>query len=364
MVQLWYPAAATHGFLPASYMPAKTAAYVEHPAGLPAGTISRIVVHAAQGAPAAPGAHPVLLYSPGSGDMRSASTTLVENMASEGYVVVAIDHTHEANVVEFPGGQLVRGTFADTGPASNTRALTVRVADTRFVLDQLAALDRRGRSAGKLDLSRIGMFGHSIGGATAAAAMLADPRIRAGADMDGSLYGPVAHRGLTRPFMLITSSLPRLDFRYDPSMRPFYAHLRGPRAGLELAGSAHLTFTDVAVFKPQLPQSAAARIGQTGSIDPVAAEQTVTRYLAAFFDHYLSGQPEPLLAGTGGPALTIIGATHHGVHPAVTPATIWWRSRGALLALALVLAGSGLLGWAARPARAAGHKEAHVSGHS
>ena len=46
------------------------------------------------------------------------------------------------------------------------------------------------------------MFGHSLGGATAAAAMLADPRIRAGVDMDGTILGKVAKQGVARPFLV------------------------------------------------------------------------------------------------------------------------------------------------------------------
>jgi len=47
------------------------------------------------------------------------------------------------------------------------------------------------------------MFGHSLGGATAAAAMLDDQRIKAGVNLDGTLFGPVVNAGLDRPFMLV-----------------------------------------------------------------------------------------------------------------------------------------------------------------
>lgn len=292
-------------------MPPRAARFVEHQDGLPPGTISRIVVHAYQGPPAAPGRHAVLLYSPGSGDMRSASTTLLENLASEGFVVAAIDHTHEADVVEFPAGHLVKGSFVDTGRASNTRELAVRVADARFVVNELGAISQHGLLRNRLDLSAIGMFGHSLGGATAAATMLIDTRIKAGADLDGSLYGPVASEGLARPFMFVGSSLPRPDFPVDPSMRSFYAHLRGPRVGLQLAAGAHQTFTDLAQFKVQLPPPSAALIGNVGTINPILAERTVTSYLKAFFGRYLSQRPAPLLAGTAGPGLKLIGVKQH-----------------------------------------------------
>src|SRR5207302_5407942 len=105
IVQLWYPAARATGAL-APYEPAKLAAALEAADHLPAGTIAGIRTHAHLDASISSGRHPVLLYSPGSTEMRSDATALVEDLASEGYVVVAIDHTHEAQLVEFPGGRL------------------------------------------------------------------------------------------------------------------------------------------------------------------------------------------------------------------------------------------------------------------
>jgi predicted dienelactone hydrolase len=306
MVQLWYPARAGGGAY-APYLPARIASLIERGNHLPAGTASRIVTRARLAAPVAAGRHPVLLYSPGSSELRSDATALVENLASEGFVVVTIDHTHESQFVEFPDGQLVRGTFVDTGPASNLRALRVRVADVRFVLDRLVRLDDRGAFGGRLDLARIGMFGFSLGGATAAASMLVDPRIRAGADLDGSLYGPVVRDGLRRPFLLMLSPIPVAfkrrcgircvhlsEFQF---FRPFYSRLRGPRFAVELAGSGHESFEDSVWIRPQLAAIAPAAAGQfeTGSIDARTAVGTVTGYLTAFFDRYLRDIAQPTL---------------------------------------------------------------------
>jgi dienelactone hydrolase len=307
LVQLWYPTDGSGGGGYARYLPLRIARVIERTYHLPAGIVSRIRTHARIGAAVAAGAHPVLLYSPGSSEMRSDATALVENLASRGFVVVAIDHTHESQLVEFPDGHLVRGTFVDTGPASNLRALRVRIADARFVLDQLARLDRRGMFAGHLDLARVGMFGFSLGGATAAATMLTDPRLKAGADLDGSLYGPVAHEGLRRPFLLMLSPIPaafkkrcrarcrglsEFDF-----FRRFYSHSRGPRYALELKGSSHESFDDPVWIKPQLAiaDPAAARQFNVGTISARAAVATVSGYLTAFFNHYLRGATEPAL---------------------------------------------------------------------
>src|SRR5207248_3712023 len=120
---------------------------------------------------------------------RTIVPALVEDLASHWYVVVAMDHTHDSDEVEFPGGRLEVGTLPPDTLEINTEAVAVREADTRFVLDELAVLEHGGNPdhehvrlprglAGSLDLSRTGMFGWSIGGATAAATMRDDPRIR------------------------------------------------------------------------------------------------------------------------------------------------------------------------------------------
>lgn len=307
MVQLWYPAASGGaGFAP--YLPLRIARTIERTYHLPSGIVARIRTHARSGAAVARGAHPVLLYSPGSSEMRSDATALVEDLASEGFVVVAIDHTHEGQLVEFPDGRVVRGTFVDTGPASNLRALRVRVADSRFVLDQLPLLDRRGAFAGRLQLDRVGMLGFSLGGATAAATMLADPRLKAGADLDGSLYGQVAHTGLRRPFLLMLSPIPAAFKRRCGArcrgltefafFRRFYSHSTGPRFAVELEHSGHESFEDSVWIKPQLARvdpAVAARF-DAGTIGAATAVATVSGYLTAFFDRYLRGEGAPVLS--------------------------------------------------------------------
>ena len=140
------------------------------------------------------------------GGYRDSGTVLVEELVSRGYIVVTIDHTHDSSVVEFPGGRLETTAIPEPTPQVLEQAVAVRVADTRFVLDTLTALnaginpDAEQRTLpaglrGALRLSSVGMFGHSLGGAAAAAAMLQDPRIKVGVNLDGTLFGPVVNAG-------------------------------------------------------------------------------------------------------------------------------------------------------------------------
>src|SRR4029079_14891108 len=153
------------------------------------------------------GGWPVVLFSTGYGVERQLYTGLVQDLASHGYVVAAIDHPHDANIVSFPDGHTVSIGKVGEKPNAISDALTVRVADTRYVLDTLTRLNRDSRNgafSGLFNLAHIGMFGHSLGGATAAATMLSDRRLDAGLDMDGSLFGKVAVTGLTKPVMLFS----------------------------------------------------------------------------------------------------------------------------------------------------------------
>ena len=75
-----------------------------------------------------------------------------------------------------------------------------RAADVSFVLNELTGVHPAWPGAGLIDPSRIAMVGHSIGGAAAIAAMLADSRIRAGIDMDGTIPAPIPDHGLSGRF--------------------------------------------------------------------------------------------------------------------------------------------------------------------
>jgi len=89
------------------------------------------------------------------------------------------------------------------GTPARRQVAAGRAADVSFVLSELTGAHPAWPGAGLIDPSRIAMAGHSAGGAAALAAMLADPRILAGIDMDGSTVAPIPDHGLSRPFMFL-----------------------------------------------------------------------------------------------------------------------------------------------------------------
>jgi predicted dienelactone hydrolase len=258
--------------------------------------------HARTGVPAAGGRRPVVLYSPSAKYPRSVGTAQLEQLASEGYVTVAIDHTHEPVAVEFPGGRVERQVLP-SGPAAGRQLIATRVADTRFVLDALETLaqggnpdaERRPLPAGLTpDLSRAGMFGHSAGGFTTGETMVSDPRLDAGADLDGSMaysqsareFGRVADEGLDQPFLLLSAG--NHSPASDASWQEFLLHQRGPVRTQHLPDGEHFSYTDYQVLLPRLGLDPASIAPFVGTVDPERSIATQRAALSAFFGRHLS----------------------------------------------------------------------------
>ncbi|WP_158607777.1 alpha/beta hydrolase family protein [Nocardia panacis] len=256
--------------------------------------------HARVGAPAAAGPRPILLYSPGFGSSSMVGAALIEELVSHGYVVAALDHPGDVGAVVFPGDRVVRqipGIEVDL-ESKLPGLVQARVDDARYALDALAAVvagrnpdaEQRPLPAGLggvLDLSSVGMFGHSLGGATSAQAMLEDPRIRAGVDMDGSIFGSVRDAGVDRPFLLMSSGEGAF-LNWEPSRRDFFEHSRGAKLAVALGDSLHMSFSDLQVVLSQLAaagvvphEDAAKSIGTIPVTDSIDLQRG---YLRTFFN--------------------------------------------------------------------------------
>ncbi|MFJ9818614.1 alpha/beta hydrolase family protein [Streptomyces sp. NPDC101151] len=301
MVTFWYPARPVPEQAPALQLPSGVAAewqrLVEQKEefSVEPGAVDWAATrtHAVHRAPVRHrrGGLPVILYSPGRNLPRGFGTVLAEELASRGYLVVAIDHTHETIAVQFPDGRVA--TVLDATEEATLRALAdVRVADVRFVLDQLEKSDIA-------DVSAVGMFGHSIGGATAAQAMYDDPRILAAADLDGAVgsgaeaIGSVVEDGLDRPFLLMNSMLGN---HHDDVLSSLWKNLRGWHLNLQMTSAGHYAYTDL---QTQLPLIAAAGkmpadklAGLVGDVEPARSLRAQRAYLSAFFDVHLRHRPD------------------------------------------------------------------------
>ncbi|MEW2528997.1 hydrolase [Streptomyces sp. NPDC047071] len=320
MISVWYPARKTGGDpAPAPYMAPGAAERWDAaaPHGIAKGAVDwpGMRTHARPSAPVDDrgGRRPVLLYSAGANDPRTWGTSLVEEMASRGYVVITVDHTYEAPGVQFPDGSVkgdkpLRDALAKvTDDRSLSRllkkVLNTRVADDKFVLDRLGALPH-GLSR-VIDRGRVGMFGQSAGGIAAAETMYEDKRVKAAVNLDGTMelngepkgthLTPVARHGVDRPLLLMGRD--GSDHTTEPSWGAFWSHTPGWKRDFTLRDSRHQTYTDLAAVLPQTGATRAVIEENIGTVDPKRAVAAQRAYVTSFFDRWLRDRDNHLLDG-------------------------------------------------------------------
>jgi predicted dienelactone hydrolase len=316
VVWIWYPSeAAQSAATMDDYLPAAWRAAIERERGTLISKfltrdLSRVHAHCIRnaGVSSRQRSYPVVIMRGGASAGVANYTTLAEDLASHGYVVVGSDAPYRTSVVVFPDGRVMTRT-----PENNpelcmglrepeqarcvSKLLAALTADIAFVLDQLERLNRSdasGKFTGRLDLTRVGVFGHSFGGATAAQFCHDDPRCRAGIDLDGAPFGRVVQEGLHQPFLFVLSDQVHSS---DPETIQVLAHIQSiydrlpmdGRLRIVIRGANHFLFSDDgALLKSHIVLRALRMSGIVG-IDG-RRQLAVTAYCVhSFFDAYLKG---------------------------------------------------------------------------
>ncbi|MER5925613.1 alpha/beta hydrolase family protein [Streptomyces mirabilis] len=302
MASVWYPACKAEDLPRAPWMTEGALRALLTDAGFSLDPALGPLTAAHVGAPVHHAGHrlPVVVYSHGSGSHRGDHTIMVQELASHGYAVVTVDHTHDT-FTEFPDGRVVT-------PADFPMYPRDFAADLRFLLDCVEGLaagrnpDVDGKPLpqgllGALNPQCIGAFGWSKGGTATALTMLADQRVRAGLSIDGPMQ-PTITADLDRPFMMMTAEFTRAAM---PDVAEFWTHLRSWRLDIQADGAIHNSYGDNATLIPQ----AGKILGMTdqqiqdwvGTLDPARAVRIQQAYPLAFFDLHLRHRRERLLDG-------------------------------------------------------------------
>lgn len=282
---------------------------------------------------AMPRKFPVLVFSHGYTGIPSAYTALAEDLASHGYAVLSIVHPYEATAATLADGRVVtllaksgkllpgiQEVFGEWGPEDETMAAVTRAADaaeqvrllrgylaglrhtdlalrrwvddTKLVLDRLSGVPAKspaGQLTARLDISRLGVFGHSMGGVTAGQFCLEDRRCRAGLNLDGiPQYGTMIDKSMPRPFLMVYSARPgrsgASDAIYRRAAHPYYR--------VDVRDTRHLDFSDMAFWGGPLRERPVL-----GTIAPARASEITGVIVRQYFDQELLGQRSTLLAG-------------------------------------------------------------------
>lgn len=302
MVGLYYPARRGTG-TPARYATVEESRYLIKAQGwenaITPEDLSATAVHSRTDARPASGRYPLLIVSPGFSAPGYSLTSLAEDLASRGYVVATVDHAYESTGTAFPGGRVLTCAACEQVYGTEDgfrRAAVGRGQDVSFVLDRLTGPGSAWRYSRLIDEKRIGMAGHSLGGASAVSAMARDHRIRAGVNMDGAFQDPVPAGGLgSRPFLMLgTDNEVHRPGGRDRTWDLAWSRLDGWKRWLTVAGADHLTFSDAPVIADALTPPSAPQQPPLSGQRSVALTRT---YVAAFFDQHLRHLPQRLLQG-------------------------------------------------------------------
>lgn len=325
---IWYPAAPGTDAQPAPYLPAGWEVIAQFLGFRAEAARSYAFVDAPLAADR--DSFPVLLVSP-AGFPPLIWAAIVEEVASHGYIVAGVNHTYESAVTVFPDGRVVPMDMTRMqpvyGPFSGDPAETFRgraaiaeekAADLRFVADQLERLNAgTDRLGGRLDLTRLGAFGHSLGGNAALELCRLDDRCKAAANLDGANWSAVGTVGLERPALLLMADHSELASPCDEQVRAdvhptpewcaaeralmvdgwqaVYERAR-PGYGVVIEGSGHASFMDLP-FLPFEPGSRSAGGLANIRIDSDRSWRIACDCLLAFFGRHLNGDRASMLDG-------------------------------------------------------------------
>ena len=322
MVWIWYPAVAGAG-AKAEYVPVQMRTAIG-PDGGPLGIVTRdtgkVQGHSFSDAEVASQerSYPVAIMRTGASLQIWNYSTLAEDLASHGYVVVGFDAPYRTSSVAFPDGRVLRRApennpeFCEEQPPAQLAGcvnpiIDAWIGDIGFVLDRLAGVNASaGMFAGRLDLARVGVFGHSFGGATAAQFCHDDARCKAGIDLDGQPFGSVVQEGMRQPFLFVLGDEIRGS---DPETRRIAGNIQSiydrlpveGRLRVVMHGANHFLYNDeMALRTSHILMGGLRMVGLVGMEG--RRQLAVAAYcVRSFFDEYLKG--------AGGGALRNAGAT-------------------------------------------------------
>jgi dienelactone hydrolase len=229
---------------------------------------------------------PIILFSPGLGNSRLQYGAMAQSMASHGFVVITMDHAYDATIVEYPDKTVALAVDIESDEQIEADVV-VRQHDVSFIIDQLHDCSIRERLFHDIaeirSLNKILMAGHSLGGATAAAAMLADTRIAAAVNLDGSLFGDVLHKNFSSPLMIMSHEGKNLST--DDSWTQAWGHAVGTKLAVTLTGTQHGTYTDLTLLANTLGLSGTVNAeigGLLGTLEGVRAMELINAFVLQF----------------------------------------------------------------------------------
>lgn len=249
-------------------------------------------------------------------------TAQMENLASHGYIVVSITHpydqvitnTAEGKVLNIKKWRMTKAYFQwkkteflhkknpDTSNAKQVRrivkaylrgmkvfrrSVNLWTKDVQFVMDTLEKINNGSVDNpfyGKLDFSRVGTMGQSVGGAVSGQLCYVDPRIKAGINLDCFQFGDLYNHEMKKPFMLLQSESYPL---WGIANKIIYAKVK-PFYSFQIKNTKHFIFSDCSIFPVQFNERLRSLVGEG---DKYGNIKLINEYIIDFYNHYLNKVP-------------------------------------------------------------------------
>ena len=273
LVRVWYPGQHVGGVPTAPYVPPVSDVTNDWLA-LHARVRTNSQTRAA--AIASPQRFPVIVFAPGRTTGTFDYTTLGEDLASHGYVVVGIDSPHHSKILQ-PDGTLAPIRFPSMGPSTYPDGIDAAQepmnalvsADLRFAMRQLSVIDRDDPTLrGRLDLDRVAMAGHSNGAMAGSRACALEARCRAFLGIEGQQTRELRKSGVMKPYGQVYSEQ-TLAFDTLGVFTEMRLTAKAPFVLYRVNGAGHNSFTDLLLVRPTLfnyPMAAMRGVEVTRSI--------------------------------------------------------------------------------------------------
>lgn len=269
------------------------------------------------------GRHPLIVFSHGAFGIKMSNSSTFRELASNGYVVCSIDHPYHALFTIGADHRLVRvdrsfyqeivdvneGKYDEaTVFALERKWMQLRTADINFVLNTILEEAESGDSAsvyGLVDGKRIGLMGHSLGGASSALVARQRTDIGAVVNLDADLQGEYlrysdgkyALNDTTYPVPILTilaDDVVRLiDAVPDANSVVALEHVTAtaPHAyEVHIKGTDHMSVTDLPLVSPLLTSMITKSVKKAGGGAPADKRVVIEKMnslVLAFFNAYL-----------------------------------------------------------------------------
>ncbi len=236
---------------------------------------------------------PLILFSHGLGGYKSQNLINIETLVSQGYIVIAPDHTYDATISIFNNGDIIEfssGLPNDVSPEEfwevRIPQINTRAGDMSFIIDKLQTMKDYNLYS-SIDFNKIGIFGHSFGGATSIVSSWNDTRISACLNLDGwfvPIVDEIINTGLKIPFCYIGQEEWKETPLNYPKLNSFYKNCSDDAYILKIKNSHHFDYADMPYF------SDIGRLVASGKNVDKHFTERLSNLIVGFFNEYLKNQ--------------------------------------------------------------------------